>query len=165
MGTKEMKMRKILIAALAATALLPSTVSAQSAHEVRHDEREVARDQAKTRQAAARGNFHKADRQARETREDQRELRHDWRDYRQKNRNAFRRGSYVAPRGMTYRRVAVGVNLNRAFWGSRYRIPNYQSYRLPWPGYHRAYVRYGNDVLLISLRDGHVIEVFPDFFW
>jgi hypothetical protein len=37
-------MRKLLLAAVAATVLVPSAVSAQSAKEVRHDEREINKD-------------------------------------------------------------------------------------------------------------------------
>jgi Ni/Co efflux regulator RcnB len=144
-------MRKLLFAAVAATMLVPSVASAQSAREVRQDQREVRRD-------LARGDY-------REAREDRRELREDWRDYRRTHRSVFTRPVYVAPRGYHYRPVAVGTTLNHAFWGSRYRIGNYNTYRLPYPGRNRMYVRYGNDVLLINARTGRVIRVYDRFFW
>ena len=158
-------MRTAVITALASAALISSAASAQSAHEVRKDQREVAKDQAKTGQDLARGKFKAANKEVRETREDQKELRNDWQDYRKAHRDAFHRPAYKAPRGHSYRRVGVGAMLNRAFWGSSYRIANYQTYRLPGPGANRAYVRYGNDVLLVDLRTGRVIEVFNNFFW
>jgi len=151
MSGKEISMRKLLFAAVAATMLVPSIASAQSAREVRQDQREVRRD-------VARGDF-------REAREDRRELREDWRDYRRTHRGVYNRPAYVAPRGYRYRPVTVGVSLNRAFWAPRFRVSNYNHYRLPNPGRNRMYVRYGNDVLLINARNGRVIRVYDRFFW
>jgi len=144
-------MRKLLVAAIAATVLVPSAASAQSAREVRQDQREVRRD-------VARGDFQEA-------REDRRELREDWRDYRRTHRNVYNRPAYVAPRGYRYRPVVIGTTLNQRFWAPRYRIRNYDTYRLPYPGRNRVYVRYGNDVLLINARTGRVIRVYNRFFW
>ena len=158
-------MRKILLAALAATALAPSIASAQTAGEVRRSQREVTRDQREVNRDLARGDFREAREDARETRRDQREVREDWQDYRRSHRGVYNRPAYVAPRGYRYRPVVVGTTLRPAFWGSRYRIGNYNTYRLPYPGRNRMYVRYGNDVLLINARNGRVIRVYDRFFW
>lgn len=158
-------MRKILLAALAATALVPSIAIAQTAGEVRRDQREVARDQREVNRDLARGDYREAREDARETRRDRRETQRDWRDYRQTHRRDFTRPAYVAPRGYRYRPVAIGATLNRSFWSSRYRIGNYNTYRLPYPGRNRMYVRYGNDVLLINARNGRVIRVYNRFFY
>jgi Ni/Co efflux regulator RcnB len=144
-------MRKILLSVLAATVLVPAGASAQSAREIRHDQREVQRDVRQGRHN--------------EAREDRRELREDWRDYRRTHRSVYRRPAYVAPRGHRYRPVAVGAVLNRSFWGPNYRIGNYVTYRLPNPGRNRAWVRYGNDVVLINTRNGRVITVYNGFFY
>ena len=130
---------------------MPSVASAQSAREVRQDRREVRRD-------IARGDYQEA-------REDRQELREDWQDYRRSHRNEYRRDRYVAPRGYRYRPVAVGVTLNRAFWGSNYGLGDWNRYRLPHPGVNQRYIRYGNDVLLINARNGRVVRVFRDFYW
>lgn len=143
-------MRKLLLTALAATAVVPSLASAQTIHEVRHDQREVRHD-------VARGDY-------REAREDRRETREDWRDYRRSHRSVYHRPTYYAPRGYTYRRVGIGVTLARPFWARNYWV-DYNTYRLPPPAYGTTYVRYGNDVLLISVRTGRVIAVYDDFFW
>ncbi|MBO0749844.1 MAG: RcnB family protein [Porphyrobacter sp.] len=119
-------MRKILLAALAATALVPTAASAQ-----RHNH------------MAARG---------------------DWRTYRQTHRNVFTRPAFVWPRGYSYRPLSVGAVLDRLFWGPQYRI-SYATYRLPYPGPGREWVRYGNDAVLISIRTGRVITVYTDFFY
>jgi Ni/Co efflux regulator RcnB len=158
-------MRTLLIAALAATALTPSVASAQSAREVRHDQREVARDQREVDRDLAQGKVQEAREDARETRRDRNETQRDWRDYRESHRHVFTRPAYVAPRGYRYRPVSVGATLNRMFWGSNYRIGNYATYRLPYPGRNRMYVRYGNDVLLVNARNGRVIQVYNGFFY
>jgi Ni/Co efflux regulator RcnB len=158
-------MRKLLLAAAAATVLAPAVASAQSAHEVRNDQREVAQDQRKVNHDVARGDWNKARKDQQETREDKRETRDDWQDYRKTHRSTYHRPAYHAPRGYRYRPVVVGNSLHRVFWGSTYRINNYSTYRLPSPGYHRAYVRYGNDVVLIDTRTGRVIRVYDAFFW
>jgi Ni/Co efflux regulator RcnB len=144
-------MRKLLLAALAATALVPSGAYAQTAREIRHDQREINRD-------VRRGDY-------REARRDRRELREDWRDYRRTHRRTFTVGSYVGPRGYRYRPLAVGATLNDAFWARRYWLSNYATYRLPYPGRHRTYVRYGHDVLLINTRNGRVLAVYRNFFY
>lgn len=144
-------MRKLIIAALAATALVPSVASAQSAREVRQDQREIRRD-------VARGDWQEA-------REDRQELREDWQDYRRSHRSEFRRNVYVAPRGYRYRQASVGTVLNSAFWGRNYQVSNWNRYRLPRPGVNQQYIRYGNDVLLINVRNGRVVRVFRDFYW
>jgi hypothetical protein len=66
--------------------------------------------------------------------------RYNWRKYREQNRNYFRPGRYHAP----YR-------------DQQYRLPAaYGSYR---------WVRYYDDVLLVDVRNGHVVDVIRDFFW
>jgi Ni/Co efflux regulator RcnB len=158
-------MRKILMAAAAAALFAPTAGWAQSAGEVRHDRHEVAKDKREVNHDLARGKFGEAKEDARETREDQRELNNDWKDYRKTHRTAFHRSAYAAPRGLHYRTIAVGGTLNRAFYGKPYWVGNYATYRLPAPGPNRAYVRYGNDVVLVNLRTGRVIQVYNGFFW
>jgi Ni/Co efflux regulator RcnB len=158
-------MRKLLLTALAASALVPSVATAQSAREVRHDQREVTRDQREVNRDLAKGNLQEAREDARETRRDQRETNRDWRDYRQTHRNVFTRPAYRWPHGYRYRPLGVGATLNRLFWGSQYRINNYNTYRLPYPGRNRAWVRYGSDLLLINVRNGRVITVYNNFFY
>ncbi|MEO0063440.1 MAG: hypothetical protein RLZZ08_2000 [Pseudomonadota bacterium] len=158
-------MRKFIIAAVAATILIPVGASAQSAREVREGQREVRQDQREVRRDMARGDHQEAREDRRELREDRQELREDWRDYRNSHRNAYKRTAYVAPRGMAYRPVVAGSRLNTAFYGRSYRFNNYANYRLPRPSVNQQYVRYGNDVLLVNVRNGRVVRVFDRFFW
>jgi Ni/Co efflux regulator RcnB len=158
-------MRKLLFTALAACTLIPSVASAQTAGEIRRDNREVARDRREVNRDLARGRIQEAREDARETRRDQRETQRDWRDYRRTHRGVFTRPAYIAPRGYRYRPVVVGTTLRSPFWSSRYRIGNYAAYRLPYPGRNRAWVRYGDDVVLINVRNGRVITVYNNFFY
>ncbi len=158
-------MRKILIAALAASALVPSMASAQSMREVQNDRREVQKDRQDARQYERQGRYGKAQAARQEAREDQRETREDWRDYRNSHRQVFQRGTYNAPRGMRYRPVSAGFTFQPAFYSSRYQLNNYSTYRLPNPGYNHRWIRYGNDAVLIDVRNGRALRVISGFFW
>lgn len=163
-------MRKIIMTLLAASTVLPAIAvptmaSAQSAEEVRQSQREVQQDRREVNRDMRRGDYREAREDRRELREDRGELREDWRDYRRAHRDNFRRPSYVGPRGYSYRPVAVGHRFAPAYYSNRYWVSDYGRYRLPAPGYNRRWVRYGNDVLLINVRNGAVIRVYNGFFW
>ncbi|MGE3690338.1 MAG: RcnB family protein [Novosphingobium sp.] len=158
-------MRKLFIAVLAATILTPVAASAQSAREVRQDRREVRQDRREIRQDLRRGDYREARKDRRELRKDRRELREDWRDYRRTHRNVYRRPAYVGPRGYRYRPVWVGYRFNPVFYSSRYWINDFWVYRLPRPAAGLRWIRYGNDVVLVNMRTGRVVQVHTAFFW
>ncbi len=96
----------------------------------------------------------------RHDRQDRRDIRHDRRDMRQDRRDMRRHGAYVAPyRHWNYRPVTVGYRLQPAFYGSRYYISDYGSYNLRAPGRWQRWVRYGDDLLLVNVRTGRVLQV------
>jgi Ni/Co efflux regulator RcnB len=153
-------MRKsILLALMAVTALpaiaLPTAASAQSRGEIRRDRQELREDRRELREDLRNGAS------AREIRRDRREVRQDRREVRQDRRELRRdRAAYVAPyRGWTYRVVTPGYRLQSGFYGSRYTIGNYGSYRLRAPGINQRWIRYGNDLLLVNIRNGRVLQV------
>ena len=158
-------MRKMLLAVLAASVALPATVSAQSAGEVRRDRQEVRHDREQVRQDMRHGDYRRADRDRQETREDRRETHEDWRDYRNTHRDVFRGGGYNGPRGYHYRDLSVGFRLDQSYFGSRYWISDPARYRLPRAGYGLRWIRYGNDVLLVNVRSGRIVQVNRGFFW
>lgn len=163
-------MRKIIMAALAASALVPATLvpvaaQAQSAREVRESERDYRRDQRDLRDAQRYGDRRDVREARRDVRDSRRELREDWRDYRRTNRDAFRRPAYAGPRGYRYRPVSVGHRFEPTYYGSRYQVNNYRNYRLPHPGRGARWVRYGNDVALVNVNNGRVLQVHNGFFW
>lgn len=94
-----------------------------------------------------------------------RDRRYDWQNYRRSNRFIFNIGSYYAPyRNYSYRRFSIGYFLEPLFFSNNYWIDSWQ-YRLPpaYPG--TRWVRYYDDVLLVDIYTGEVIDVIYDFFW
>ncbi|HEY6816382.1 MAG TPA: RcnB family protein [Croceibacterium sp.] len=92
--------------------------------------------------------------------------RYDWQRYRNSNRTVYRVGAYSAPyRYYSYRRYGVGTTMGSLFYGSSYWIVNPWQYRLPdvWGPYR--WVRYYDDVLLVDIYTGQVVDVIYNFFW
>lgn len=163
-------MRKIILAALAASTLIPAALvpvaaQARSAREVRESQRDLRRDQRDLREARRWGDRGDVREARRDVRGSRRELREDWRDYRQSHRNVYRRPAYVGPRGYAYRPVTAGYRFQPQYYGSRYWVNNYSTYRLPRPARNARWVRYGNDVVLVNVRNGRVMQVYNGFFW
>lgn len=93
--------------------------------------------------------------------------RYDWRRYRNENRNYYRMPRYYDPYGYRYgyRRFSIGIFLDDLFFSSRYWISDPYEYRLPPASGPYRWVRYYDDVLLVDLRNGRVVDVIYDFFW
>ena len=92
--------------------------------------------------------------------------RYDWRDYRYSNRDLYRWGRYYSPyRNHRYSRLSIGIQLGSPFYSDRYWISDPWQYRLPqaYPG--TRWIRYYDDVLLVDMYTGEVIDVIYDFFW
>ena len=158
-------MRTIIMAALAATTLLPIAASAQSYGEVRQDQRDVRQDQRDVRQDQARGDYRDARADRQNMRDDRREVRQDWRDYRNTNPGAFHRGGYRGPNGFRYRPVTPGYRFAPGYYGRNYWVNDWQNYRLARPLGYQRWVRYGNDVVLVDIRSGTVVSSYNGFFF
>ena len=159
-------MRKMILAAVAAATLVPTFATAQSYGEVRRDQREVRQSQRELQQARRYGDRGDIREARRELREDRQERREDWRDYRRTHGDVYRRGAYAGPRGYRYRPVNVGYRFAPEYYGQRYWINDYGTYRLPRPGYgYQRWVRYGNDVVLVDTRSGRAVQVYNRFFY
>jgi Ni/Co efflux regulator RcnB len=146
-------MRKFIIAGLMATSLLPAAAQAQ-----RFDRGE---------RAELRGD-------RRDIREERRDLNHyrqasrdwgrnDWRGYRDGNRDLYRGGSWRSDN--RYQSFRPGVRIGIGFYQQRYQINDYGRYRLPRPAYNQRWVRHYNDVLLVDVRSGYVVDVIRNFYW
>lgn len=95
-----------------------------------------------------------------------RDNRYNWYSYRNSNRNIYRLGRYYAPyRGYSYSRISIGFYLDSLFFGSRYWINDPWQYRLPAVYGPYRWVRYYDDVLLVDIYSGEVVDVIYDFFW
>lgn len=92
--------------------------------------------------------------------------RYDWRNYRNSHRHLYRAGRYYSPyRHHRYSRFSIGFFLEPLFFSSRYWLHDPWYYRLPpaYPG--TRWIRYYDDVLLVDMYTGEVIDVIYDFFW
>lgn len=92
--------------------------------------------------------------------------RYDWRGHRNRYRSYYSPGRYYSPyRSHRYSRINIGFSLGSLFYGSRYWINDPWHYRLPAAYGPYRWVRYYDDVLLIDIRNGRVVDVINDFFW
>lgn len=95
-----------------------------------------------------------------------RDNRYDWQRYRDRNRGIYRPGRYYAPySGYAYRRVSIGFSLGSMFYGNRYWINDPWQYRLPPVYGPYRWIRYYDDVMLVDIYSGQVVDVIYDFFW
>jgi Ni/Co efflux regulator RcnB len=96
-----------------------------------------------------------------------RDSRYDWQRYRFSNRNSFRQSRYYDPFGSRYgyQRFSIGIRIGSSYYSDRYWISDPFAYRLPYADGPYRWVRYYDDVLLIDLRNGGVVDVIHDFFW
>jgi len=93
--------------------------------------------------------------------------RYDWQGWRSNNRGLFHAPRYYPPRGYGYgyRIFSPGFRLDPFFYGQSYWLIDPWEYRLP-PAYGPyRWVRYYNDVLLVDITRGIVVDVIRDFFW
>lgn len=144
-------MRKLLLISLMVATAMPSVADARR-REVRHDRREVHQDRREVRQDLRNGAS------PREVREDRREVREDRRELREDRRDR-RRVAYAAPyRGWVYRPINRGFVLRPVFWGPTY-VVDYAFYRLAAPRRDERWIRYGDDLVLVNIRTGRVLDV------
>jgi hypothetical protein len=91
---------------------------------------------------------------------------YDWFDYRRANTIIFRPGPYYAPyRSHRYSRLSIGFFLDSLFFQPRFFINDPWVYRLPAVYGPYQWVRYYDDVLLVDVYTGEVVDVIYDFFW
>jgi hypothetical protein len=92
--------------------------------------------------------------------------RYDWQRYRYANRHLYRSGGYYAPyRNYRYNRLSIGIVLDSLFYSNRYWLSDPWQYRLPAAPYGTQWVRYYDDVVLVDVYTGEVIDVIENFFW
>jgi Ni/Co efflux regulator RcnB len=96
------------------------------------------------------------------------ETRHDVRHDNRQEARRHNRGwtAYAAPvRNWRYRPVTVGYQLPQSFFGSRYYVSNYTAYQVRAPGRNQRWIRYGDDLLLVNIRSGRVLQVLHNRYW
>jgi Ni/Co efflux regulator RcnB len=156
-------MRKIIILGLLAATVMPGGVQAQSYGEARRSQRDVREEQRDLRQAQRHGDRRDVREARGNLRDARQESREDWQDYRRTHRDVYRGGNWRAP--FRYSKWNVGAQLRPTYYSSRYYISDPYRYRLPRPGANLQWVRHYNDVLLVNVRTGRVMQVHRGFFW
>lgn len=95
-----------------------------------------------------------------------RDTRYDWRSYRNTHRHYYRLERYTPPyRHYGYSRLSIGFVLDSLFFGRDYWISDPWQYRLPQVYGPYRWVRYYDDVLLVNIHNGEVVDAIHDFFW
>jgi Ni/Co efflux regulator RcnB len=171
-------MRKLIFATLLGATLLPGTAIAQN-RELWRDRQDIRQERRDLDRAYAygdrhdirdeRGDYRDARREYREDVRDYRRegyrdwRRDDWRGYRDHNRDLYRGGNWRSE--YRYQPYRPGVRLSVGVYGPRYYINDYGRYRLPQPGWGQRWIRHYNDVLLVDVRTGLVIDVYRNFYW
>jgi Ni/Co efflux regulator RcnB len=161
---EEFIMRKAMILGLLAATITPVMASAQTP-ELRHDRQDIREERRDLRDAQRSGDRGDVREERRDVRDARREYREDWRDYRRDHRDVYRQPTYVGPRGYRYRQVVIGHRFEPVYYGRRYVIADPWRYRLPRAEGNRRWVRYGNDAVLVNIRNGRVVQVYDNFFW
>jgi Ni/Co efflux regulator RcnB len=129
----------ILLAAMAATVMPGAAIAREHNHGRHHHRTEVRHHH------AGRGD-----------RDDSRSHRRNF----TRSRAHRAHSAYYAPvRNWRYRPVYVGYVLQPSFYGSRYYISDYGVYHVRRPSRWHEWIRYGNDLLLVNIRTGRVLEV------
>ncbi|MCP5397341.1 MAG: RcnB family protein [Sphingomonadaceae bacterium] len=78
----------------------------------------------------------------------------------------YRLGRYYAPyRDYYYSRISIGFYLDSLFYSNRYWVSDPWQYRLPPVYGPYRWVRYYDDVMLVDIYSGEVVDVIYDFFW
>ncbi len=80
-------------------------------------------------------------------------------------RQRFSIGFYAAPWGYFPRVWVYGDRLPLSYYGDRFIVDDYYNYDLYAPPYATAWVRVGDDVLLVDLNSGEVLDVIANLFW
>lgn len=155
-------MRKIILAALAAATVLPGAAMAQSAAELHRDRQDIREDQRDLRHAYRHGDRQDVRDARGDLRDSRQEYREDWRDYRNAHPNVYARGQWNAP--FRYQAWRPGVRLPARYYGGRYVIANPGYYRLPPARGYNRWVRHYDDVLLVNVRTGTVVDVIRGFY-
>lgn len=77
----------------------------------------------------------------------------------------YRVAPYRAPPGWYSYSWSYGHVLPRAWYGPQYRLIDWWAYGLPIPPIGYAWVRVGDDALLVDEYSGRIVQVVYDLFW
>jgi Ni/Co efflux regulator RcnB len=165
-------MRRLLTLSLIAASFMPAMASAATSYgELRRDRQDI-RDERRDLNRAYTYGDRRDIRDAREDyrearqeyREDRRDYRHDdWRGYRNSHRDLYSRRGYRS--SYRYQSFRPGIRIDSGYYAPRHLIADPWRYRLPRVSGYNRWVRHHDDVLLINIRTGYVVDVIRGFYW
>jgi Ni/Co efflux regulator RcnB len=155
-------MKTTIAALMIGISLVPAAAFAQSRYEVERSRQEVREERRDLDRARRYGDRDDIREERRELQDARREYREDWRDYRNSNPRLYSRGRWNAP--FRYNRFNVGVRIAPNYYGQRYWIADPYRYRLARPYAGTRWVRHYDDVLLVNVRTGRVLQVNRGFY-
>ena len=82
-----------------------------------------------------------------------------------RSQQRYRGYAYRPPSGFYIRSWGYGDVLPRSWWSTQYRLNDWWAYGLPIPPIGYEYVRVGDDVLLVDMFSGRVVQMIYDVFW
>jgi len=148
---------KFLTAGLIAAMMVPAVAQAQT-REIRNDRRDVREERSELRDAQRYGD--RGD--VREERREYRDAKRDLRDSKQDWRRDTRYQNYRAP--FKYQQFRVGATLRSNYYTPAYRSAYDNRWGVPRPGRGLTYVRHYNDLLLVNVRTGRVVQAYRNQF-
>lgn len=148
---------KLLITGLIAAMMVPAAAQAQN-RDIREDRRDVREERREYRDAVRDGDR----RDIREERREYNNARRDLRDSRNDWRRDKRYQNYSAP--FRYQQFRVGSTLRPNYYAPSYRITYDRRWGLPQANRNLRYVRHYNDLLLVNVRSGKVMQVYRNHF-
>jgi len=83
--------------------------------------------------------------------------------HRNANRRLYSRGYWRAP--FAYRTFRPGLHIGTSYYSPRYYVANPYQYRLPYARPGLRWIRHYDDVLLVDVRRGIVVDVIRNFYW
>jgi Ni/Co efflux regulator RcnB len=165
-------MRKLILIGLMAAIAVPTVAPAQSRGEIRRDQRELREEQRELRDARRYGDRRDVREERRDVREARRELRQDlrgwnrdnWRrNFRDRHRSVFARGHWRSP--YRYRVFRPGFRIAAGYYSPRFIINDPWRYNLPLVARHLRWVRFYDDLLLVDIRRGIIVDVIRNVYW
>jgi len=91
--------------------------------------------------------------------------RYSWQDYRSSHRSIYRQPRYQDRHGYSYRRWSPGYRWDPWFYSSTFWISDPWYYRLPPVDGPYRWVRYYDDVVLVDIETGEIVDIIYSFFW
>lgn len=160
---RKMMLTMLMAATVLPVAAVPTIAAAQTQRDVRDARKDLQKEQRQLNKAYRQGDHRDIRKERRDVAEARRDYDRELRDYRRSHRSVYARGNWNAP--FRYQHWNNGARIGANYYAPRYYVANPQRYRLRPVASNMRWVRHYDDVLLVNIRTGRVVEVHRGFFW